>query len=62
MIELTCDTCGEHLAVLVFANGDEVVAEKHPSTTCPCVDNLTPAELMEILEDAYSEEPLSNYS
>jgi hypothetical protein len=36
-----------------------VVAEKHPTTTCLCVDNLTPAEVMEMMEDAYTDEVLS---
>ena len=62
MVELTCDTCGEHIAVILSLVGDEVVAEKHPTTACLCVDKLTPAEVMEMLEDAYTDEGLSSYS
>ena len=60
MVELTCDTCGEHIAVILSLVGDEVAVVVHPSTECKCVDNLTPTELMDMVEDAYSEETLSS--
>ena len=60
MIDLTCDTCGEHINVTLSLVGDKVVAVVHPSTECKCVDNLTPTELMDMVEDAYSEETLSS--
>ena len=62
MIDLTCDTCGEHINVTLSLVGDEVAVVVHPSTECKCVDNLTPAEVMEMMEDAYTDEGLSSYS
>ena len=60
MIELTCDHCGEHVAVTLSVVGMDVTATLHPSTACRCVDNLTPTELMDMMVDAYSGEVLSN--
>ena len=60
MIDLTCDTCGEVINVTLSLVGDEVAVVVHPSTECKCVDNLTPTELMDMVEDAYSEETLSS--
>ena len=60
MVELTCDECGDHVAMILSLVRDEVTATVHPSTACRCVDRLTPDELMGMMEDAYSEEVLSN--
>jgi hypothetical protein len=56
MVELGCDTCGKHLAIVLNVTVAGVVALLHPSTECECIRRLPAGELLTVLEDAYSAE------
>jgi hypothetical protein len=56
MVELGCDTCGKHLAIVLNVTVAGVVALLHPSTECECARLLPPEQLLAVLEDAYCAE------